>query len=141
MKAQIGIETMIVMTVLIVLLVFSIISYINRSSEINSMKEYLKAKKLCQILQTSISQISSNSYGSALQLNMPDKIENSNYSVDIYASDRKIIVSWKNFSISCLFTIQNVTNTSGMLFSKFTVGKGNNSVSMDGDGTVVIKKI
>jgi len=141
MKAQVGIETLMIATILILLLVFSLISYVNRNNEISSVKEYLEAKKICRNVQNTINQLASNSYGASVKLTIPDKLETLNYSLSVYAQDKLILISWKNTSTSCSLLTQNVTNATGYVFSQFSINKGDNQAFVDGDGTIVIKKI
>ncbi len=141
MKAQIGVETLIVFTILIILLAFSFTSYVNKNSEINTAREYLEARKICQSVQIAVNQLSVSSYGSSFQLTIPTKLQTIDYKLDVYPSDKVVVVSWKNFSSSCLLSVQNVTNSSSFVFNSFAISKGENSVYVDGDGSVVIKKI
>jgi len=137
MKSQAGIETLIVFGFLIFLLAFAIVSYINRSSDIQYTREYLEANKICYSLKSIINQLASDSFGSSVRFSIPSKLELSDYNLTVYPQSRVLLISWKKYSASCSIFTQNVTNSTGGIYSSFMVSKGDR-LANNTDGVVFI---
>lgn len=137
MKGQAGIETLLVFGFLIFLLAFAIVSYINRSSDIQSTREYLEANKICYSLKNIINQLASDSFGSSVKFNVPNKLELSDYNLTLYPQNRILVINWKKYSITCSIFTQNVTNSTGGIYTSFIVSKGDR-LANNTDGVVFI---
>jgi len=137
MKSQAGLETLMVFGILIFILAFAIVSYIDKSGDVQFTREYLEANKICYSLKSVINQLTSDSFGSAINFNIPNKLELSDYNLTVYPQARLLVTRWKKYSISCSIFTPNVTNSSGGIYSSFTINSGNR-LANNTDGVVVI---
>lgn len=135
MKAQAGIEGMILITIITVVLIFVIITFNQNSNEINKMKVTLEAAKLCTQVKNSINQVQSSGFGARQEITLPINLFSQKYQMRMYASDKKIILSWANSSaVTCVLLTSNVTNSTNSVFD-FYQGK---NVLSNVDGVVVV---
>ncbi len=125
---------MILITIISAILIFVIITFSLRSAEIDKFKISLEAGKLCTLAKNSVNQVSSSGQGSRAEITLPERLVALNYQMTVYASDKKIILSWGNSSVVCGVLTPNVTNSTNSVFDFY---KGRNVLRND-DNTVVV---
>lgn len=111
MRGQAGIEGMILFAIIGVSLVFVMTIFSYRTADTESLKVSVEANKICGSLKSVINSVHSNGEGSSLEVDLPEKIFATNYTAEVHSSVKKIFLSWKNNSASCVILTPNVTNT------------------------------
>lgn len=116
MRAQAGIEGMVLMALIAVVLAFTMLTFGLRSAEIDSLRVSMEAGKLCTLVKSSINGVWSGGEGSASEISLPERMFAADYAARVYAQDKKIVFSWKNSSSTCGILTANVTNSTSGVF-------------------------
>jgi len=116
MRAQAGIEGMVLMALIGAVLAFTMLTFGLRSAEIDSIKISVEADKLCTLVKSSINSVWSGGEGSAAEISLPERLFAVGYTARIYAGEKKIVFSWKNSSSTCGILTTNITNSTSGIF-------------------------
>lgn len=137
MKAQSGIEGMVLIAIISVILIFVITMFSIRSAEIDSLRVSVEADKLCTVVKSSVNSVLSSGEGAAAEITLPEKIFANGYTARVYAGDKRVVFSWKNRSSTCGILTPNITNSTSGVFDLY-VGK---NVIRNTGGVVVVSNV
>ena len=135
MKGQAGIETLFGVSLLLIFLVFAFVTSVSKSSETQFAQTYLEAQKICYEIKNIINQISSYSFGAAVQVIIPNKIDSTDYNLTVDSNNKTLTIEWSNNLFSCTILTPNVTNNT---HNKFTIAKGTKTFK-NSNGVVIIE--
>ncbi len=131
-KAQVGMETFVVMLVVSLLFLYSFMTYVNRNKEIKLSDKMLSAQRECYIISDLINRVRYGGRGFAERISFKNKVK-------IYGNDGGIEVYFDSDGTTnnyyCTFSTSNVTNTSDSTFEVY----GNYKVVNEGVNIVFYK--
>ncbi|MDI6798677.1 MAG: hypothetical protein QMD12_01615 [Candidatus Aenigmarchaeota archaeon] len=122
MKALVGTEFLIVISFTVLLFALCSFLYYQRLSDLRFGREFIKANGQCLQISSTISEVMSSGNGFTQILEIPEKLENKNFSIEISGSSRLVRVKWNNEATSCSLQTSLVTNGTS---SDFELEKGN----------------
>jgi len=135
MKGQLGLETLITLSILAFFLLIILVFQAARTEDVDYANSYLEARKICFNLRNTADDVFSSGNGTRTNFTLPERLNNQkDYQITVDSSENIARLTWENKTYSCLILV-NVTNKTHLYFE---ISKGENS-AYNQEGSVVIE--
>lgn len=110
-KGQITVELILISVVALVLLLYIFDIFDNRVKDINNKKLEFKAKEVNDKIASGINSAFLNGDGAKVNIKVPNKLNNKDYSITIFPNVHLVQIKWLDFSYTTSIISSNINNT------------------------------
>ena len=110
-KAQITVELIIITAVAFILLLYIFNIFNDKIRDANDKKLEFKAREIGDKIANGINSVYFSGDNSKINIVLPNKINNKDYSVNLFPSAHLVEVKWNNFLYTSPIITSNVNNT------------------------------
>lgn len=110
-RGQITVELILISVVALILLLYIFDIFDNRVKDINNKKLEFKAKEVNDKIANGINSAFLNGDGAKVNIKIPNKLNNKDYSVIIFPNAHIVEIKWLDFSYTTPIISSNINNT------------------------------
>jgi len=113
MKAQGGVEFLVMFSMILLVFAFSVFTYSSFMEQSAAVKTNMEAQRICHQVASSVSSLVALGSNATYQLSLPDRLDYSDYTIRVFADNRYVRVDYGSQGVGCSLRTTAITDSTG----------------------------